>query len=214
MRDRPIVVMAALAAALLISGCAVTRSEVQLGAGPSAAPTAVASGKSIAIGKVVDARRFEASPREPSTPSLGSEGGDDATRARAIARKRNTYGMALGDVLLAPGQTVAGVVREHLVVALRDAGYRVVDAGTGGVPVVDVDIQQFWSWLTPGFFAVTVSTIVATDMRIGGRATPVAVRVTNQESALAVTDGAWTEAVDKAMAKWRADVVARKVELP
>lgn len=40
------------------------------------------------------------------------------------------------------------------------------------------------------------------------------VQLTNQESALAVTDGAWTEAVDKAMAKWRTDVVARKAELP
>jgi hypothetical protein len=214
MQDRPIVVMAALAATLLVSGCAVTRSEVKLGAGPAVAATAVASGKSVAIGKVVDARRFEASPREPSTPSLGSEGGGDATRARAIGRKRNTYGMALGDVLLEPGQTVAGVVREHFVVALRDAGYRVVDAGTGGVPVIDVDIQQFWSWVTPGFFAITVSTLVATDVTVAGRATPVSVRVTNQESALAVTDGTWTEAIDKAMAKWRADVVARRSELP
>ena len=106
------------------------------------------------------------------------------------------------------------MVREQLVVALRDAGYRVVDAGTSGVPTVDVDIQQFWSWLNPGFFAVTVSTVVATDIKVAGRAAPVTVRVTNQESALAVTDGAWIEAIDKTMAKWRAEVLARKVEMP
>jgi hypothetical protein len=44
---------------------------------------------------------------------LGAE-----VKARAIGRKRNTYGKALGDMVLEGGQTVEGVVREYLVIAL------------------------------------------------------------------------------------------------
>lgn len=214
MRLRAIVAAATLGFIAMLSGCATTRSEVTLGAGPAPANTAEASRKPVAIGDVVDARRFEASPREPSTPSLGGEGNDAAARARAIARKRNTYGMALGDVLLEPGQTVAGVVRRQFAGALAEAGYRVVDAGTPDAPVIDVRIDQFWSWLTPGFFAVTVSTIIATDLTPRGRGAAVTVKVTNSESSLAVTDATWVEAIDKALARWRAEIVARKSELP
>ena len=213
MHRRSLVIAATLLAAAL-SGCAVTRSEVKLGTEPVVAQAADASRKPIAIGNVVDARRFEASSREPSVPSLGSEGGGDAIKARAIARKRNTYGMALGDVLLEPGESVAGLVKRQLGAALSEAGYRVVDAGTPGVPVVDVTIAEFWSWLTPGFFAVTVSTIVATELATRAPGASMSVRVSNNESALAVTDGTWVEAIDKTMARWRAEIVSRKAALP
>ena len=208
------IAVATMALAVALSGCAVTRSEVKLGTEPAVVGAADATRKPIAIGEVIDARTFEAAPRDPSIPSLGSEGGSAETRARAVARKRNTYGMALGDVLLEPGQTVAGVVRRQLAAALAEAGYRIVEAGTAGAPVIDVRILRFWSWFSPGFFTVSVSTIVSTELISKARSTPVSITVSNSESALAVTDGTWIEAIDKAMTRWRAELVARKADLP
>lgn len=207
--------IAGVALVLMLAGCAVTRSELKVGAEPPATPAASATGKPIVIGSVVDARRFEAAPKDPSVPSLGTEGGGDEVKARAIGRKRNTYGMALGDVTLEPGNTVANVVRRQLAVALGEAGYRVVGPGTDkSAPVVDVRIHQFWSWFTPGFWTITLETIISTDLNVAGRTGPVPVTVRTSESSLAATDGMWLEAIDKALVRWRAEVITHKTELP
>lgn len=212
-RSTAVVALAALGAVL--SGCAVTRSEVKIGAQPVETAVPDAARAPIVIGSVVDARKFESAPKDPSIPSLGTEGGGDDAKARAVGRKRNTYGMALGDVLLEPGNSVANVVRRQLTIALGQAGYRVVEAGAEkAAPVVDVSIHQFWNWITPGFWAITVSTLVATDFTVQGRAAPVSIVVRNAEPSLAVTDGVWMEAIEKSLARWRAEVVARKAELP
>ena len=142
---------------LLAGGCATSRGILDVRVSDSQNP---ASGPAVAIARVTDKRVFEENPRDPSIPSLkGSEIGDRSLTARAIARKRNTYGKALGDILLPEGRTVEDVVREALVKSFREAGYRVVDgsAGSDGAVVpVEADIDQFWSWLVPGFWAVSM----------------------------------------------------------
>jgi len=51
--------------------------------------------------------------------------------------------------------------------ALRDAGYNVRTTAVGDAPVlvIDVQIKKFWAWLNPGFWAITVNTDIATDMK-------------------------------------------------
>lgn len=207
------VLAAGLLAMAVLGGCATTRSEIALSAPVAAAP---ATGKPVVIRSVKDERVFEQAPRDPGTPSLGFEGAAQAsaeTRARAIGRKRNTYGQALGDVLLQPGQTVEGVVRENLSAALQQAGYRVVaekDAG-GSALVADVRIKQFWSWLQPGFWSITLHTAVTTDVDFSGR--PQTIRVKTSEGLQVATDGNWIEAVGKALAAYRAEA-ARVLSTP
>ena len=130
-------------------GCATSRSEIKLSS-PVAMPpgTAVSSGQTAVVRSVKDERVFEQASRDPSTPSLGFEGAAQAsadTKARAIGRKRNAYGKALGDVLLQSGQTVEGVIREHLAAALAQAGYQVKgeDAAGPSPLVLDAHIRQF-----------------------------------------------------------------------
>ena len=52
--------------------------------------------------------------------------------------------------------------------ALRDAGYNVRTTAVGDAPVlvIDVQIKKFWAWLNPGFWAITVNTDIATDMKL------------------------------------------------
>lgn len=140
---------------LLGSGCAVNRGTLDVRVSEPQNP---ATGTAVTFSRVTDRRVFEAAPSNPSTPSLkGAEIGNKAITSRAIARKRNTYGQALGDILLPEGRTVEDLIREAMTKAFRDAGYRVLASPMGSneraIPV-EADIEQFWSWVTPGFWAV------------------------------------------------------------
>jgi hypothetical protein len=139
------------------SGCALTRAELDIQVPQLGNP---AVGPAVRILAVDDVRRFELDPDEPSTPSLkNGEINDPDLTSRAFARKRNAYGKALGDILLPPGRTVSDVVREVLTRAFREKGYRVVaedDAGADQAVPVNVQVEQFWGWFTPGFWSVSV----------------------------------------------------------
>jgi hypothetical protein len=148
----------AILLALTLAACATSRSVVDIQPPVSRA----AAGAGLArIGEVRDLRKFEIEPRDPAVPSLGdaAEISDPRITARALARKRNTFGKALGDVMLPEGSSVAALVRGAARKALQDAGYTVVDEKSpdyAKAPILAVDIEEFWAWITPGFSAITI----------------------------------------------------------
>jgi hypothetical protein len=93
-----------------LSGCAFGRDVVDIAPPMSVAPNGMAVAK---IVDVNDKRMFEAAPRIPSTPSLqnAKDITNPAITARAVARKRDGYGAAWGDIILPEGRTVAALVR-------------------------------------------------------------------------------------------------------
>lgn len=197
----------------LTAGCAYTRSEVKLGGYDTAgANYTVTKPKVVLIRSVTDERIFEESPSQPNVPSLGHEGSSQATadtKARAISRKRNGFGRALGDVLLKDGQTVPGIVRDNLVAALRQAGYRTTTnaAEAGASPIIiDAHIKQFWAWSEPGFMTVKLSANIATGLEIVGAASQTNVSVHSEDSSGAASDGARVAVIDKALREYRAQV--------
>ena len=205
-----------LTAVLLMSGCATSRSEIKLKDPMVVEPAATATSAQhvVVIGKITDERVFADAPDDPSTPTLGFGGADKATddvKARAVGRKRNSWGKALGDVLLQPGQTVEAVIRQNLVAAFEQAGYQVKGEGDAGSSplMVDVHIKQFWSWFTPGFFAITLSNNIATDLVFSGGGTPVVVSTHVEDSHAAATEDSWMKIVDKGLDAYRAEVVQR-----
>jgi hypothetical protein len=163
-----------LLAAALLSGCATSRSVVAPQIDAVANP---AQGIAVRIEKIDDARRFEVDPPEPSIPSLmDNQIADDALRSRAIARKRNTFGKALGDVLLPEGQSVAKLTESAITRTFRAAGYRVLgvdDPDYAQAIPVSGRVEKLWAWFRPGFWAlaleanyeVTLSTTIAALQR-------------------------------------------------
>lgn len=149
-----LVAVAALAGVVLSSGCATNRGIVDV-----TVPSVVnpAGGKLVTITKVTDLRAFELRPSQANIPSLKDGQIDNpAITSRAIARKRNGYGKAMGDILLPEGKTVEGLVHQSVARALREKGYAVADGASGGMQgiPVEVEINKFWSWFSPGFWAV------------------------------------------------------------
>lgn len=159
-------VLTALALTVSLSGCVTSRGLVSLNAPQTTTQTSNLK-KTAYIQIVEDERQFENKPRTPNIPSL--KGGlakataDD--KAKAIARKRNGYGRALGDILLREG-TVTSTVQSRVENALNQAGYKVVTSNTQ-VPadlVISVHVDKFWSWVNIGAWVVTINTEIKTDI--------------------------------------------------
>jgi uncharacterized lipoprotein YajG len=204
MNARKCVAISALALVGLFSGCATTTStvDVQSAQAPAAQAPAVAAKGFAKIMEVKDLRRFEAAPKDPSTPSLenAQELKNAAITSRAIARKRGGYGMAFANVLLPEGRTVELVVREAVAKALTEQGYEVVDAKSPqfdkALPV-KVDIDQFWAWFTPGFWQVFVEfrgLLMLKAEALTGRNEDI-VQGSAVVKGMAATDAEWKEVV-------------------
>lgn len=164
---------------LTMAACATSRGEMALAvpsAGVVAGSADADAGKVAVIEEVVDRRVFQANPSDPSIPSLkkGSDYALDAEgRKRAIARKRNGYGMAMGDILLEGNDTVETLARGLLVSGLQERGYRVLAAGEpapADALRVKADINEFWAWFSPGFWSVSMEAKLLLDIQATGPA--------------------------------------------
>ncbi|MFI8375545.1 flagellar biosynthesis protein [Pseudomonas helleri] len=143
---RKILVVAAL---VLLAGCATNRAEVNILPPGNSQTPAPSNGKKVYI-STVDDRVFHIKPSSFDIPSLKYDEIDDKSiTERAIARKRNNYNMAIGDVLLPKGRTVSELVADAVATAYRQAGYEVVSTPSArDVREVNVQIIEFWSWST------------------------------------------------------------------
>ncbi|HEV7801568.1 MAG TPA: flagellar biosynthesis protein [Burkholderiales bacterium] len=189
----------------LLTGCATSRSVITPGLNAGQNP---ADGVAVRIDSVADARRFEAAPATPDIPSvMEGEISNASLTARAIGRKRNGYGKAMGDVVLPEGQTVSSLVSAALTRGLREAGYRVIAKGDAGyeqaIPV-SARVDQFWAWFNPGFASVKVSSKI--DVAVTGKLKPLEsgrpVSAETSESMQMVTENDWLAIINKGLEAW------------
>jgi len=220
---RLVLLAIAFSAGVLASGCATNRGVLDVR--PAIAPNPP-DGVAVKLTEVVDRRVFELRPRNPSTPSLkDGQIENRSLTSRAIARKRNSYGRALGDILLPEGRTVEQVGREVVTRGLRDSGYRVLAEEEPGFPdavPLRVDIEKFWSWFTPGFWVVHLE--FDASIRVTGPLEPftngVEFRGYARRGAWASTGGIWLDTMQRGMTaldqdmqgKLREAAAARPVE--
>jgi hypothetical protein len=155
---------------IFFSGCALKRGEVILHQEINNNEIQVKHDKTVFIKSINDNRIFEFRPKSANIPSL-KEGELDSVeiRSRAVARKRNAYGKALGDILLKDGQTVPSIFEDNLKIAFQELGYNIIDDAlliNDKTTIVTLDIEKFWTWMTPGFWALTISTQVETKLSL------------------------------------------------
>jgi hypothetical protein len=140
-------------AAVLLTSASAYAAGLSIDVQPTPVPAAAAQGRA-QITAVRDNRRFQATPSDPSAPSLrnAEQLQDSTVTARAIGRERFSYGRAAGNVMLPEGRTVELLVRDAVAKALVQVGYQVVDTGSAqsanALPL-KIDIEQFWAWYTP-----------------------------------------------------------------
>lgn len=213
---RPIVLLAAF---LFLTGCVTGTRSLTL---PDARiPAATASTSSSAgpgalvgpvrIRSIRDARVFEQKPQDPSTPSVRGrleDVGPDA-RARLIGRQRDSFGKAMGDLALAGDRTVEDEVRRLLVQGLEARGIRVSDSDPDATPL-DVTIDEFWAWFSPGMWTIGFDARLRTRIELAVESGPRVAVVTGHGSnrGQIESDANWVLAYQRAFD----DYVARLAE--
>jgi hypothetical protein len=191
---------------LLLGGCATGRSILDIQPPASkAAPSLV--GKEVMVTSVSDKRIFEVKPKFPSIPSL--DPGEDqsaAIKARAVGRKRNGYGMALGDIILKEGQTVETLTATSIRQAFAEKGYTLIahkEQATPNTVFVEATVDQFWSWANPGFAGgITLDTEITTKLSLksAGKDTTTSLSVKASSDFIPIgTDEEWIKVINKAL---------------
>lgn len=203
MQTKYLKIAAIISLAMLTGACAASRSVVEIQEPTSIENPAV--GPAVKITSVEDKRKFEIDPSTPDIPSLANDEIDDTSfTSRAYARKRNTYGMALGDVMLPEGKTVSDAVNKAISNGFKQAGYRVLeprDAEYNSAAEIDADLIKFWSWFEPGFWQVTVhnkSEVVLNSAELN-KGDPVVVNDHYQEKMQMVLDSDWQRSAVNAL---------------
>lgn len=208
----PIPTLCALLVSLgLLGGCATNRSTMQL-ALPLASAPAAANGRVVVIDRVSDQRHFEDDPDDPSVPSLKKGEAyrlDAEQRKIAIARKRNTWGKAIGDIVLDGGQTIETLTRDLVRAGFEQRGWRVADAASASPPDalhVAVDVREFWAWFTPGMWTVDMEAKIGTLLAFAPPSTQASLDVSayGKKSAPTGADDNWRQAYDRAFADYAA----------
>jgi hypothetical protein len=196
----PVLVLVVLSIIGLTSGCVTGRRSFGVDV-----PTAESYSKnpdkgSVAVGPVNDAREFENKPDSPSTPSINGDVKLLSAEAKStfIGRQRNGFGHALGDIVLPEGQNVQGKVTELLREGLKRRGYNVVDAAPTSV---GAEVQQFWTWMTPGFFALSFEAQISCKVTVasGGKSSSFIVKGYGLNHGQFAKDVNWREAYDLAI---------------
>ncbi|WP_088916683.1 hypothetical protein [Granulosicoccus antarcticus] len=166
MKTRLLLVPIAL---LLLSGCVTGTRSIDIGPSSTTLENRSSSKGTIYIANIEDNRQFEQKPASPSTPSVDGTLSAETPESLAtyIGRQRSGYGKALGSVKLPEGETVQQKMRDALTSSLQSNGYIVTEESSAPLQL-DVDINQFWAWFSPGFWSVSFSGIIESTLTFTG----------------------------------------------
>jgi hypothetical protein len=167
-------------------------------------PTATsfpASKETVAITSIADARHFENEPSDPSTPSIdGDVNSQSAAQLSAfIGRQRNGFGHAMGDITLPGGETVQTRVTELIKQGFSRRGYTITTNASAD-NAVDVKIDEFWAWFTPGFAYISFEARVycTFSVRRGGHTKTFTVQGYGSNHGQIASDANWQLAYTRA----------------
>ena len=186
------------------TGCSVGRGVVEVKM-PASAAISSSNSKEVYINSVIDERIFEVKPKSANIPSLDPDAIDNETiKPRAIGRKRNTWGKALGDIVLPSHQTVTGLVKDATKQAFLEDGYTVIDNKkdiSDKTYIVDITVNQFWSWMQPGAWALSLNTEIGTNIKLKKDSSlqEKSISVLSSENFQSAVTGNWVEVMDIAL---------------
>lgn len=209
MKIKHVFMIIASVATLALTGCAVNVSTISPNTkftNFSQKDKAEHSTKTAFIRNVVDDRQFKAKARADQ-PTWSNDGSHE--EARAIGRKRNGFGKAMGGFVLPVDTTAADVIRKTLAEALIANGYKVLNNEADVKPetkVIDVEMTQFWMWLNPGFWQLRLNAAIDTTVHQEG-AEPVRVNGEYHEGFQLGTNSHYLKVLNTALRRYYKNAV-------
>lgn len=183
------------AASFILTGCVTSRSELDLSEAISDDIQTAENEKTVIIDKYTDHRTFATNASTPDQPTYDpSEVFNDEVKAKIIGRKRNGYGKALGDVVLAKNLTTEKIVKNIVSKAFSDAGYSVVTEDPNNKAVhVNIDLDKFWSWIDIGFWTVGVQANImySLELTYGNKSETINTYVKGEKRAAIALNNLW-----------------------
>ena len=106
----------------------------------------ITANKTVFIDKYTDTRRFATNASTPDQPTYNPRAGlDDDAKSRIIARKRDGFGKALGDILLKDNLTTEKLVRNIVAQSFVNAGYNVVTEDPENKAIkCNITVNKLW----------------------------------------------------------------------
>lgn len=198
-----------------LSGCATSRGLIQV---PTPAPVSsqeIPNSKKVIIALVEDDRLFQDKPPTADIPSLkdGLAKASAEEKAKAVARKRNGYGKALGDILLEK-ETVSELLKKRTTLALKKSGYDVLEDNEANRAnadlVLNIKINKFWSWFQPGFASIKINSEIDTDIfnTKNSTAEPIHVYSKVVRSAQVANGTKWIENIDNVLNDYETKLIS------
>jgi hypothetical protein len=183
-------------ALILLGGCAFGRGELNLDENSTDYQKNTV-GQKIVIDSVNDQRNFILDASDPKVPSVNGDYID--SRESLIARKGNAVDKTLGDIVLANGQTVNGIVESVVKKSLNDAGFVVIanplmaDENTAHATV---NIKNFWGWTDSDILVARINTNVNVDVVItaGDYSTTISSETKSTNKGMAAATRHWLNA--------------------
>jgi len=198
-------------AILITTGCALGRGVIDISNEISVNPE---KGQAVKLLRVTDKREFQLKPSQANIPSLNHRDiKDSSITERAIARKQNSAGKALGDILLPEDKTVMDVVENRLSVSFRENGYKVLSKGDEGYDVaipIEVDINNFWGWINPGSWTIGINfkTSIRVTAPVNQFSEGIEFDSEVQERFTSASDSNWQKVIDLSLAELNDDIEA------
>ena len=206
----PAFVFIGTALLVLMPGCVVGHRSLNLEVPKADSYSPSADKGTIGVGMVSDDRVFQNKPSEPSIPSIDGDVNSltPETKSTYIGRQRNSYGHAMGDIVLPQGETVQTKVDALLREGLKRRGYTLIAGPAPADNQVTAKVNQFWSWMTPGFVALTFEVEIKCSVTVqhAGKAATFDVRGYGLNHGQIAKSGNWEETFDEAFADFVKDL--------
>lgn len=162
--------------ALFLAGCPASKGKFTLQNPEFQNYQNINSAKGVVfIASVNDKREFEDTPKNASIPSVHNrqvESLNAKEKDKYIARKRNSYGKAMENIILDGNQTVTNLVKTSVARAFANNGFYVLNDEkqiNQNTIILKVDVLKFWSFFRPGFWSVAVNTHIKSDVSTGSK---------------------------------------------
>lgn len=214
MRINRAIIIVSFLAVIFLSGCVVGRRTIDLEIPSKQGDTS--KNASVTVVNVEDFREFLNNPAQPSIPSID---GDYRNMSKLelsgmIGRQRNGFGKAMGDIGLPSGITVQDKTRLLIEEGLKARGYTIGDSPDSDYQV-DVKIEEFWAWFTPGMWALSFEARIKCIVTIKGETKVEEITVTGygKNSGQVASDPNWqlayTRAFESFLLNFNAELDAR-----
>ena len=208
------IITVSLLAVVFLSGCVVGRRTIDL-----EVPSKQGDSSRNATATVVNVEDFREFMNKPAQPYIPSVDGDYKSMSKLelsgmIGRQRNTYGKAMGDIALPSGITVQDKTKLLIEEGLIARGYTIGDS-TDSDYQVDVKIEEFWAWFTPGMWALSFEARIKCIVTIKGETKVEEITVTGygKNSGQIASDPNWqlayTRAFESFLLNFNAELDAR-----